>query len=282
MNENKPSNRWRIARWLVYLLIGLAIPIGYMVWKIEIVRSELFGVQPPEMALAQHTPRDVIGDLGGMKVRIPRYYAEYVEYDGDPGFGEKRKGLIPARTFESKLRSFGMEVRFPDMKGLKTPELKEDYRAYQLKSENSWVSVSINSGEIYPKMGRNANEGLAKKLREKSEHWFANYERKPDFDIAELEAYVVAGIDPHTGALARESDSTDDVYIYKESNHIDTYISCGKTSVLGGVASCSMHFGLEPKAEVRLAIIFAPTLLPKWREIRTSVSDLIYSFEVKD
>jgi hypothetical protein len=27
-----------------------------------------------------------------MKVRIPRHYAEYVEYDGDPGFGEKRKG----------------------------------------------------------------------------------------------------------------------------------------------------------------------------------------------
>jgi hypothetical protein len=30
-------------------------------------------------------PKDVIGGLGGMKVRIPRHYAEYVEDDGDPG-----------------------------------------------------------------------------------------------------------------------------------------------------------------------------------------------------
>ena len=53
------------------------------------------------------------------KVRIPRHYAEYVEYDGDPGFGEKRKGPVPERTFESKLSSFGMDVRFPDMRGKK-------------------------------------------------------------------------------------------------------------------------------------------------------------------
>lgn len=51
---------------------------------------------PPEMIQARYLSEDVIGDLGGMEVRIPRDYARYVEYDADPGFGEKRDGLRPS------------------------------------------------------------------------------------------------------------------------------------------------------------------------------------------
>ena len=178
-SENKFGNRSPAWRWIAYLFIGLSIVGGYAVWKFQATKNQLFGFQPPEMALAQYTPRDVIGDLGGMLVRIPRHYAEYVEYDDDPGFGEKRKESIPERNFKSRLRSFGMNVRFPDMKGLETMELKEAHRNYRLKPENPWIDISINAGSIYPSMGKNANSGLAKKLWEKSEYWFANYERAP-------------------------------------------------------------------------------------------------------
>lgn len=131
-------------------------------------------------------------------------------------------------------------------------------------------------------MGGNANDGLAKKLWEKSEYWFANYERAPLMDVAGLNAYVVAGTDLRTGKLARESDSAEDVYIHKMTqNHVATYISCGKTSVRGGIAHCQMHFGLEPKAKVRIKVTFYPALLPKWQSIQKSVSELIYGFEVK-
>ncbi|MDB5772534.1 MAG: hypothetical protein JWM42_2908 [Burkholderia sp.] len=150
------------------------------------------GLRASEMALAQYPPKDVIGNLGGMKVRIPRHYAEYVEYDGDPGFGEKRNDLVPERTYESKLRSFGMEVRFPDMTGVESTQLRDEYRRYQLKRENPWISIGVNAGEIYPSLGDKANNGLAKKLWEKSEFWFAKYERAPFMDTAGLEAYVVA------------------------------------------------------------------------------------------
>jgi hypothetical protein len=280
-SENKFSNRSRRWRWVGYLLVALSIASGYAFWKFQSTKNQLFGFQPPEMALAQYTSKDVIGDLGGMKVRIPRHYAEYVEYDDDPGFGEKRKESIPERNFESRLRSFGMNVRFPDMKGLETMELKEAHRNYRLKPKNPWIDISINAGSIYPSMGENANSGLAKKLWEKSEYWFANYERAPQMDTAGLEAYVVAGTDPRTGKPARESDSTDDIYIHKTTSHVGTYISCGKTSVPGGVATCHMHFGLEPKAKVRIDAGFSPTLLPKWHSVRNSVSELIYSFEVR-
>ncbi len=284
MAGNKPNSHRRLWRWLLYLLIGLAIPVCYVVWKIQATKSELFGFQPPEMALAQYTPKDVIGDLGGMKVRIPRHYAEYVEYDGDPGFGEKRKGPVPERTFESRLRSFGIDVRFPDMKGLENAEMREDRRRQFLKQDNPWVSIGINAGEIYPKSGAEAADRSAKavtnSIDKPTEFWFANYARLPDV-VYGLEAYVVTGTDPRSGKPAAESEDTNDIFIhYAKSGIADTFISCGKTYVPGGVASCRMNFGLEPKARVHLSVGFVRSRLPQWREIRQSVINLLTSFEV--
>jgi hypothetical protein len=48
------------------------------------------------MAQAQYTPKDVIGGLAPRKARIPRHYAEYVEYKGDPG-------LLMAKLKESSI-----------------------------------------------------------------------------------------------------------------------------------------------------------------------------------
>lgn len=281
--DARPGRRlgWR---WLLYLLplAGLVISVSYIFWRALVIKSQLFGFQPPEMAAAQYTPKDVIGDLGGMKVRIPRHYAQYVEYDSDPGFGEKRKGPLPERALESRLRSFGMDVRFPDMKGFENGQLREDYRRHKLKPEDPWLSIGINAGEIYPSLGARATDGLAKTLWTKSEHWWNNYERLP-VNVHELEAYVVPGLDPRTGKPARESDSTNDIYIHHETpDHVDTYISCGRTSVPGGISRCRMHFGLEPKAKVAVSVSFDPALLPKWQLIRQSVFDLFLSFEVKN
>ncbi len=67
----------------------------------------------------------VIGDLGGMPVSIPHHFAHFVEYEGDPRFLEPRKGTPPMRGYQSKLRSFGFEVRFPDMMPL-TDETRQE------------------------------------------------------------------------------------------------------------------------------------------------------------
>ena len=160
--KQKPKQRSSLAwLWALLLLIGGA---GFLYWQYELAKFRLFGFQPPEMAMARYTPKDVIGDLGGLKVRIPRHYAEYVEYDDDPGWGEKRKGPVPERTFDSKLRSFGIEARFPDMVGLKNSQLQQEYRSYNLNPDNPWIRISINSGDHYPSLGANARNGLAKQV----------------------------------------------------------------------------------------------------------------------
>ena len=279
--KHKPKKRSSLGcLWVLLLLIG---GVGYWTWRYQIAQqAAMYGFQPPEMAMARYTPEDVIGDLGGLKVKIPRHYAEYVVYDGDPRWGKKRNGPIPERTFDSKLRNFGIRARFPDMLGLENEQLQEELRSYSLNPNNPWLDMTINSGENYPSMGANARNGQAKHLWEPSPYWWNNYERLPE-DVYGLEAYVLSGVHPETGLPAKEQHNTYDVYIQREpSGHVNTYIKCSKTTVPGGVGTCYLLFGLEPEAKVALNVAFAPFLLPYWREIQQSSKNLLLSFEVKN
>ncbi len=90
--KQKPKKRSSLTwLWVLLLLMGGA---GFLYWQYELAKFRLFGFQPPEMAMARYTPKDVIGDLGGLKVKIPRHYAEYVEYDDDPGWGERLYAVL--------------------------------------------------------------------------------------------------------------------------------------------------------------------------------------------
>lgn len=274
----------RVLRLLGYLLMGVAIPVGYLTWKSQTTDAWLFGFQPPEMALAQYAEKDVVGNLGGMKVRIPRHCAEYVEYDGDPGFGERRKGSVPERTFDSKLKSFGIDARFPEMTCKENKELREDSR--RRRQDKPWVRIGINAGEIYPKLGVKATayrESLVvESITKPSEFWFNNYEKLPE-SVFRLDAYVVTGIDPNLGILARESERTEDIFVgHDESGIADTYISCSKTYVSGGIASCSMDFSMEPKAKVFFDVKFARYRLSQWHDIKQSTINLFMGFEVDE
>ncbi|MCL2644149.1 MAG: hypothetical protein FWD51_01660 [Betaproteobacteria bacterium] len=288
MTESLQNNKYHFGkclRCLAVVIIILAIPIAYLAWMVS---ARIVGFQPPEMAFAQYTPKDVIGDLGGMKVRIPRHYAEYVEYDGDPGFGEKRKGPRPERTFDSRLKSFGISVRFPDMKGLENAQIREEYRRQPLQ-EKMWIRISINAGEIYPGDGfldRRTNSVLFNAYSPESKddwrhgHWNYAYERMPEDEYG-LEVWHLTSIDPYTGKPAIESYYTKDIYIHRDpSGNVDAHIRCGRTYVPGGVASCVMGMNLAPKAQVVVNVRFRRGLLPEWKEMQQSVRDLLLSFEV--
>ena len=280
MQKSKnPHLRWRNLIWII--LVGVTLLVIYVIWKVSFF---LYGFQPLEMALAQYTPKDVVGDLGGMKVLIPRYYAEYVEYDADPGFGEKRKGPRPERTFASRLRSFGIEAHFPDMKGLENAQIREEKiqeeKRRQPQPESSWIDIGINAGEDYP--GDGFLDRGTSYLDIPGKYWWNNYKRLPN-DEHGLEFWVVADVDPRTGKPGRESSDTYDVYIHRDaSGKVDTHIRCNRTDVPRGVATCRMGFSLAPKAQVGVRVGFRRGLLPEWQKIRQSAHNLLLSFEVKE
>ena len=271
----------------MFLLIGalaFVVLVGWLTLKIYAAsaRVSMAGFQPPEMAMAQYTPTDVIGDLGGMKVRIPRACAEYVEYDGDPGFGEKRKGPVPERTFESKLSSFGIDARLPDMRCKENPELRENYRQAFLAQDNPWINIGISAGERYPMLCAGAIDAEARMVTDTLEHptkyWMFNYERLSN-PVQGLEAYIVTGINPNTHGLARDTEK--DWFVHRgESGKADVVISCGKVSVPNGVATCKMNFDLDPNAKVKVTASFVEPRLSQWNEIRQLVTHRLISYEV--
>lgn len=56
----------------------------------------------------------IIGDLGGVPVEMQRDSVRLVEYNGDPDWGESFEGAVPERTYDSKISSFGFDVRYTD------------------------------------------------------------------------------------------------------------------------------------------------------------------------
>ena len=272
---------WLVAGLLAAALAVFAVFVAFVSWRVS---SRMTGFQPPEMAAAQYTAKDVIGDLGGMKVRIPRYYAEYVEYDGDPGFGEKRKGPRPERTFDSRLRGFGMDVRFPDMKGLENWKIR-DQKSRQPLKENMWFYIGINSGEHNPADGFLERRAERISLSTNTRHnvsWLDTFERMPE-DEYELEVWQLSSTDPRTGRPARESVGAAfrDIYVHRDpSGHVDAYIDCSKPSVPNGIGTCTLDISLAPKARAEVSILFRRGLLPEWKQIEQSSRKLLLSFEV--
>jgi hypothetical protein len=235
------------------------------------------------MGQEESATQDVVGDLGGMKVRIPRYYAELVEYADDPGFGEARKVPRPKRTLNSRFRSFGMDVHFPDMKGLVDAKARKEKRRQPLR-ERTWLYVGVSAGKSY--YGDGSLDRLSRVVLKPDEYpgdyWWNNYVRLPDEKYG-LEVYVVAGVDPKTGKPARESNSTEDIYLQRQpTGKVETHIVCRRTSVPQGVASCNMKFTLEPKAHAGINVRFRSGLLPEWKRIKISVRDLLQSFEINN
>ncbi len=143
LSENKTPSAKKRGRWIIGLFILIVAAMAYVPWRWTPYEQQwgfAVGFQSPQMATAQYTDKTVRGSLGGIPVAIPPHFAEYVEYDGDPGWGEERKGLRPVRTQESKIRNFGFTVRYPDMEGRDSPERWADYRNSKIGTR-TWIRV---------------------------------------------------------------------------------------------------------------------------------------------
>jgi hypothetical protein len=251
---------------------------------------------PPEMNATEFTKsKYVIGDLGGMKVRIPSYFANYVEYEGDPTWGEKRHGSVPVRDFNSKLKSFGFDVRFPDMAGRSTVELWKDQRLrqdakwehyyYPEKSPTHWIDVGILSGKSYPgdgflTRGTKSTLNFDAKAKGLPNSGVYQYEKLPKLEHG-LTVYSPLGIDPKTNKPFRESDGAKDLYIFRDTNgNVLAEIRCSNQLRYSHRQSCRHDISMEPKMHAQVYITYNRAVLPYWRQIQAKVSELMLSFEV--
>ena len=218
--------------------------------------------------------REVIGDLGGVPVRIPFEFAKSVEYDDDPAILEPRSKPVPARNFSSKLRSFGFNFRYPDMAGPGSEEASKD-RAADLPGNTFWITVGLNAGEDYP--GAGSTERLTSAALGRPEAITGAMYRRAAEKACGLETYVLTGNDPKTGRPNREHSNADDIFVDRDAaGKAKTFIQCSNRPL--NAAPCKQHFDLEPQIRAMVYLSYRRGLLCEARGIQSATSQLISGF----
>ncbi len=231
----------------------------------------------------------VIGDLGGIPVSIPQPIARFVEYESDPHFLEKRKGPTPSRTFQSKFRAFGFEVRFPDMAFLNDEAAREEKRKSNIYN-TMWLGIVVNVDsytddlslkrhvDAIPPPGKVwVNDSVNPPRVWKEQH---GYIRSPK-PLYGLVVNEVQGYDEAARHTLPDKNGMGDNNIYYHINqqgNIDAYIRC--QNIKHGAAPCNHFFILPTAKHTMIKVHYRIGFLPKWREIQDSVGKAILGFAV--
>lgn len=260
---------------LIVALAGALLIVGALFWLLAPSQPATISNLDDSWVLKENRNGPVIGHLGGVPVAIPRPFAHFVEYDGDPHFMERRKGPPPKRTYQSGLASFGFEIRYPDMAAL------TDQTEAQKKTENiytnTWLRVGVSANSIYG--GDTALETYIQfNVNRKNPFPPYRYEKLPE-QVYGLTGYAPIGFDI-SKRRGMGSDYYDrNIYFHRAPDGTaDAYIVC--SNVEHAAAPCELKFNTLPEMRVLVEVGFRKGLLPHWQEIRSSVKQVILGFRV--
>lgn len=216
-----------------------------------------------------------IGHLGGVPVSIPKEFAYFVEYDGDPGFLEKRNAPVPKRTFESGIRSFGFEIHYPDM----VPVNEQNWREKRKESiyTTTWMSVGVLSNSQYQDRSKTRFVDLANAWLKNASILYRYEEQREK--VYGLTAYIPVNADSSRREMGTNSLSDRNIYVHHLMNdNVEAYIDCSNRN--HQAAQCNHHFGLEPLLKASVNLSYRKGLLPHWREIQDGVAKVLLGFRV--
>jgi hypothetical protein len=225
--------------------------------------------------------------LGGLKISIPPRVARFVEYEGDPHFLEPRQGPTPARTSHSKFRSFGFEVRFSD-KLLLSPETEKEKRLSS-RYNTMWLSVGVDVKPYNNALGLKRQVDAiplniwdaVHKPGDPPEIWKDKhgYKRSANklYDLVVDEAYGYSEESRHKFPGVVGGD--DNIYHHIDAHgNVDTYMKC--SNVRHDAAPCRQAFVLPIVKNTIVTVGYRIGLLPQWREIQDTVTQVILGFAV--
>lgn len=277
---------------MVLIVFGLlaVLSIGFATVCYVVIDNPELIAPPPPVRTANSPPEYVIGDLGGMPVKIDHRIVQFIEYDGDPGWGERRRGPRPQRTYSSRLSSFAFEVRYPDMKTRADKDAQADYEKYhplssslgaELRWANPWIGGGIRSGSRYP--GHGAMDRLYQATTSHPETRVMGDQLVPiESEIPGLELFVDLGAHPTTGESWRYSSiGSGDTYFHRDSSgRPTTYINCKFRSGTRRYSLCQHEWSLESlDLNIWVSTLYPPGLLPHWQDIQIKVSQFILTFQ---
>ncbi|GAA4351442.1 hypothetical protein GCM10023165_39650 [Variovorax defluvii] len=276
------------AAWIAFGLI-LAVLLGFaglIAYRLHVqvppadLSSELrqeHPLFPPGVSL-KPVDQPVIGNLGGMPVTFPAGFVENVEYEGDPGFGEKRNGPKPERTHQLGFTSLGFRVRYPEFTVMSYKEREADRQKFSIHN-TPWLDFTITAGTFF-----GDGEFLERKISWMNRDKNFQYEKLPGKQFG-LQVYTPIGVDKSLrnydlkrGYQSRISDR--DMFVsYDSAGRVDTFIECSNRN--HDAAPCEQFFYLDPALRVQLTVMYRRGMLQHWQEIQTSTKKLLLSFKVE-
>lgn len=212
----------------------------------------------------------IVGDMAGIRMKMPWYFAEFAEYEGEPTW-EPRKKPLPIRTQASKLVSFGLTLRHPDMAELATPELRAAYRMESIYTR-TWLRARVNTGSQFGLDG-----ALDRQFEGRLGDKFLSYKRNPGPQFG-LETYRPSRIDARLskGALLAINN---DLFVHRDhTGKVDTLIVC--SNVEHAAASCTQQFKLDPAIKVWLSLNYRREYLGDWKIIASQVRKALLKYRV--
>ena len=232
----------------------------------------------------------VIGDLGGIPVSIPHHFARFVEYQDDPHFLEPRKGPAPIRTEQSKLRSFGFEVRFPDMAPL-TDATREEKRKSNIFN-TMWLHVGVDVAPWNNELGLKRSvdaipspskiwvvgdmgPGLPARTWKEPHGYLRSDNLLYGLVVNEVQGYDEAKRYKFPGVDGSDKNI---YYHVDKQGKVDTYIEC--SNVKHDAAPCEQYFILPTVNNTMVKVLYRIGFLPQWTEIQDSVSKVMLGFAV--
>ena len=269
------SRQLRPAIRLTIAVSGALLIGGALLWLLTRSQPPTISNLGDSRVIKENRNGPVIGHLGGVPVAIPRPYAYFVEYDGDPNFMVPRKGPPPKRTYKSGLASFGFEIRYPDMAALtvQTAPEKKSETIYT----STWLRVGIASNSIYG--GDRVLEAYIQgNIFRENPYPPYRHEKLPE-RLYGLTGYAPIGFDisKRSGTGADISDKN--IYFHRNrEGTADAYIEC--SNVEHAAAPCELRFNMLPEMRTQVDVGFRKGLLPHWRDIQSSVKQVILGFRV--
>lgn len=222
-------------------------------------------------------PGYIVGDMGGMLVKIPLGSVFLVERDRD---AEQLKligdfGPTPRFSEKSKITSFAIYVHYKTGEVFMQRHSGQDPKnAYKFNDE--WINVGVSSGIDYP-----SNHVLNRKVNNLYKYkWHLPVRMKQD--IANLESYQLwdpkhegEGYVYTTGYLR----SKDAFWRKDKFGDVQTYIECGTDDKS---PRCRQLVDLYPKTNTALALHYSRHLLHEWQHIEKVSRQAILSMKLRD
>jgi hypothetical protein len=255
------------------LIILVIMLICYLIW-IFVPSANLSSIKISDSWVFKENQKGpIVGDLGGIKVSIPKPFANFVEYQNDPHFLEPRKGEVPKRTLQSKFRSFGFEVKFPDMVPIFKQTIQEKKKTNIYNT--MWIRVGI---KVDPSYDGEVLQRLVDSFPNK--HWGGHkFKRLPDLRYNLVVNQILGYDDTKRDSIPGNGSGDQNIYYHiNKYGKIDSYIKC--SNIRHDAAPCTQYFLLDSASNAKIQVSYRIGLLPQWQKIQLAVTNLILDFSV--